>query len=330
MALNSQQLFIQADVFARQVLLHRSSFDLKRFLGSYQEEWPRLLAEAYCYDRLKAIYYGINYPSLSEWPQGLVSFPGNILLSRVIAGKSFNFHTNDAQPFALFVSVGYETDVNKLFSDVFTFCPALKEGMSDNPNYISYVNSSSETILRGLFNASIYLKSKTGEVEDKEEDDNDSSNNTRRRKKKKKNNKVIGPGSLYEMFEFSTDKFESKMLPSEFPFMNSIMDEKFDKWYYYIPDSESGINAMHFNESLFLGRAIGLSTKNNHFDIAKNPMMFACYRDNISDPFTKEEVYAITGLKSELTPYSMDQISEYLRINIINKLNNGGNDEKPF
>jgi hypothetical protein len=58
--------------------------------------------------------------------------------------------------------------------------------------------------------------------------------------------------------------------------------------------------------------------------------MFACYRDNISDPFTKEEVYAITGLKSELTPYSMDQISEYLRINIINKLNNGGNDEKPF
>lgn len=38
LVLSPEQIFFQADVFAREILTHRSQFDLKRFLGSYQED----------------------------------------------------------------------------------------------------------------------------------------------------------------------------------------------------------------------------------------------------------------------------------------------------
>jgi hypothetical protein len=287
--LDEQQLFIQADVFARQILLHRSIFDLKRFLGSYQDDWHRLLMEAYVYDRLKAIYYGVNYNNIMSWPEGLVSFPGNILLSRLIAKKTFNHFTNDEQPFSFFINVSCENNLQELFKGVLSICPNLEQGLSNTPGFPSYVNSACETVLRGLFNGSVYLNSRKGTKTSKE-------------------------GDLYQIFPFDTDKFDSKLLQDEFPFINSSMKNGFNEWFFYISDGESGVNALHFNESLFLGRAIGVCMQEN-LAVNSNNMYMVAPRNYESDPYTKEEVYAITGVKSELIPYDMDTIRKYLAIN---------------
>jgi hypothetical protein len=200
-----------------------------------------------------------------------------------------------------------------MFKEVFEICPNLKEGLSDNPKFISYVNSQSETILRGLYNGSIYLESKS----EKKSNNNKEGNN-------KKENKVKSD-SLFTMFDFSTDKLDDKMYQDEFPFANGIMNKSFKSWYFYIPDDKSGVNTLHFNESIFLGRAIGLTMPNN-LNVSSNPMYIEVPREYYSDAFCKEEVYSVTGLKSELIPYSMENIIQYLSIDV-RKLQNMRDDK---
>lgn len=288
LVLDTQQIFIQADVFARQILLHRSLFDLKRFLGQYQDDWQRILMEAYVYDRLKAIFYGIYSINMLDWPEGLVSFPGNILLSRLLARKTFLHTLEDQQPTSLNILIKFDDDVNKLFEDVFSVCPSLKEGFSTDNGVYTYVNSKCESVLRGLFNGNLYLRSR-----------NNSGSNT----------------TLYSMYEFNTDKLDSFMKQDTFPFLNGVLKgEKLNSWYFYIPDEESGPNALRFNESVFIGRGIGLSMKSN-VSVENNNLLYNSKRNYDSDPFTRDEVYAITALKSEIVPYSMDVIKRYLSIN---------------
>lgn len=303
--LDQQQLFIQADVFARQILIHRSLFDLKRVLGPYQADWQRILMEAYIYDRLKAIYYGSNSINMLELPEGLVSFPGNILLSRIIAKRAFNHYTDDSQPYSLFINLNYNDDLNALFGPIFEVCPSLRQGFSTTEGVYTYVNSQSETVLRGLFNAKIYLSSKRGSENGK--------------------TKTF---DLFELYEFNTDKFDSKLIQDSFPFMNGLMKTGLKEWYFYIPDSESGTNALRFNESIFLGRAIGLTMSDN-VNVLNNNMYSISPRNYTNDPFTREEVYSVTALKSELVPYSMEEIKHYLSINSFINKEEGGNDPTP-
>lgn len=315
LTLDVQQLFIQADVFARQILLHRSSFDLKRFLGQYQVDWQRLLMEAYVYDRLKAIYYGVNSINMHDLPSGLVSFPGNIMLSRILAKRTFNHSLNDSQPYSLFITLNSSIDLETFFEDVFTICPDLRQGFSTTEGVYTYVNSQCETILRGLYNGKIYLDSKK----------NKGGNNSKSDGKKE-------TSDLFEMYEFDTDKFDQKMLQDSFPYMNGLMKTGFKSWFFYLSDSDSGPMALRFNESVFLGRAIGLTISDN-VNVLNNNMYTTAPRNYENDPFTRDEVYSITALKSELTPYTMDEIRHYLGINSYVNVNNdngmGGNTNTP-
>jgi hypothetical protein len=284
--LDAQQLFIQADVFARQILLHRSLFDLKRFLGQYQSDWQRILMEAYVYDRLKAIYYGVNSINMLDWPKGLVSFPGNIILSRVLSKNAFIHNTNDSQPFSLNMSIYIDNNLENLFKQIFEICPRLKQGFSTRPGVYTYVNSESETVLRGLFNAKVYLKSK--------------GNN--------------GKFDLFDIHDFDTDTLDTHILRDSFALANGVMHKDFKKWFFYLPESSSEPAALRFNESIFLGRALGITMSNN-LDVSGNNMYSTAARNYISDAFTRDEVYSVTAVKSELTPYTMDEIKHYLNIN---------------
>jgi hypothetical protein len=153
-------------------------------------------------------------------------------------------------------------------------------------NY-TYVNSFCEVVLKGLLNGKIYLQS--------------------RDKDKNKFN-------LFEIYQFDTDALDSSTLKDSFAIANGVMHEDFDKWFFYLPDSQSGPEALRFNESIFIGRALGITMSSN-FDVSGNYMYSSAARNYTSDAFTRDEVYAVTAVRSELTPYSMEEIRHYLGIN---------------
>lgn len=288
LVLDAQQLFNQGDIFAREILTHRSKFDLKRFLGQYQDDWLRILCEAYVYDRLKCIYYGINNINMLDVPSGVCSFPGNIILNRWLARNSYNFQTGDRQPYTLYVRLQYANDCKKLFEQVFEICPDLKDGLSDFEGIYSYVNAQYESVLKGLFNAKSYLDTNLKDV-----------SGVRK--------------SLFEIDYLNTTSFDKVFAEANNPIVNSFLSEDGKSFYFIQPTQDSVPESLRNNETVFLARAVGI--RSTQLSISNNNMYTVVNRNNVSDPFTRDEVYAVTGLKSELVPYSMDQIKMYLGIN---------------
>lgn len=293
-----QQIAIQADVFAREILTHRSKFDLKRFLGNYQEDWLRLLHEAYVYDRIKCIYYGIMSFNLVKIPSGSFSFPGNILLMKSLIKRNFQYTTADAQPFSLYVNISYSTDIEEIFSPIFKIYPSLKEGMSDNNFIVSYVNSRCESILKGLHSGKQYLDSRSGSKE-----------------------------KLFQITEMNDSAIDTYIEVETNPIMNSFLSEDGEKFYFIFPSAESGPEAMRFNESLFASRAMGFIS--NQLNYSGNAFYTVSKRNKETDFMAREEVYAITKLKSEIVPYSNEQIKNYLSINSYpNKITNSTKEDQ--
>jgi hypothetical protein len=68
--------------------------------------------------------------------------------------------------------------------------------------------------------------------------------------------------------------------------------------------------ALRFNESIFISRACGFRSKGLNYK--GNDFYVVVERDDDCDPLTREDVYAVTGLKSEMIPFSESQISNYL------------------
>lgn len=292
--LDLQQISLQADVAARTILTYRSVFDLKRFLGSYQEDWLRLLHEAYIYDVARCIYYGINSINIFDLPNDSYAFPGHVMLLNALAKNSFKYDTGDSQPFSLYVQIKYSGDANTILKPLFDVYPDIKEGLSDNENIISYVNSRCESILKGLFYAQQYLETR-------------------------KTNKI----SLYQMVLLNDETVSATITGDSNPIFNSFLSKDLNKFYFILPASESSPNALRFNESVFIGRAIGFVSDN--IQVSGNNYYVCVKRNKSSDQFTRDEVYAITGLKSEVIPYSQEQIKEYLGINSY-KFGNGNGD----
>lgn len=291
------QISIQADVFARQVLTHRSEFDLKRFLGQYQEDWLRLLHEAYVYDRARAIYYGLNAVNLLTIPKNIISFPGHVLLFRTLSEMQYSYDTADQQPYSIYVKIKHSGNAKEILQPIFDSYPELEEGISYTPNVISYVNSRHDAILNGLFNASTYLNSR---------------------------NKIQNE-PLYEMRHLDDENIASMTNKSNNPLLNSFLSDDGSRFYYINPVSVSGPGKMRFNPSLYVGRGIGY--RSTQLVIEENSFFNVAKRDSITDPFTREEVYAITGLKSEIIPYSSSQILEYLGINSYKGFTQKGEDK---
>lgn len=280
------QISLQANIFCREMLNLKGKIDFKRFLGSYQSDWPRLLHNVYVYDRIKCIYYGINLTKMPKLPENMHSFPGNILLTHLISKNTFRFDTKDEQPFSFFVKLVYETS-SSCFDPIFTEYPDLRTGMSDNPNIISYVNIEYEPIMQGLYYAKEYLASKAKDRE--------------------------GNNNLFEIHELNSTKIESFTSGEVNPIANSFLNDDGDKFYFVLPPNESKPQALRFNASVFLPRAIGL--RSNQLILEDNNFYKVARRDTSSDIFTRDEVFSITGLKSEIIPDSRNQIMEYLGIN---------------
>lgn len=300
LSIDPSQIALQADVFSREMLNHKGKIDFKRFLGPYQVDWPRLLHNVYVYDRIKCIYYGLGLSNISKLPENMHSFPGNILLAHLISKNSFNFELRDEQPFSLFVKLAYETSLS-CFDPIFAEYPDLKQGMSDNPLIISYVNMEYEPIMQGLYYTKEYLDSKVNVKESK--------------------------NSLFEIHELNSSKIETFSSGDNNPIANSFLNEDGDKFYFVIPPNESKPQALRFNASIFLPRAVGF--RSNQLNVEGNNFYKVAKREISSDIFTRDEIFSITGLKSEIVPYSIKQIKEYLGINTYKlereRSTNGGN-----
>lgn len=280
--LDPYQVFLQGDVFARELLTHRAMFDPKRFLGSSEIDWLRLLTNAYVYDRIRCVYYGINANDLLRLPENISCFPGNALLMNLLIHKSFNFRLNDENPHVLYTNIKHP-DRKFIFESIFDIEPDLKDGLSDIPNVISYVNFKYETILNGLSHASEFMRGKFKEK-----------------------------GDLYQMVKMHDPLIKNFLNEDSNPITNSFLNKKGDKFYFTSLTGETK-RSLRFNESMFITRSIGLTS--DDFKYKGNSFYNVSSRDQRSDVFTREDVYSVTGLRSELVPYSMSQIKEYLGIN---------------
>lgn len=290
----------QADVFARQMMQHSSLFDFKRFLGSYQEDWPRLLHETYVYDRLRCIYYGYKSINMLRLPSIAYAFPGNIILMNSIIDGYYQFDSKDEQPYSLFVNIDKTVKVESLLRPVFDEYPNLEEGISSIEHAPSYVNFTYEKVLTGLFNAKSYLKTKRASFD-----------------------------NLFEIKKLDDETTRSMLLNDSNPIANSFLNTEGDKFFFTMPVERSKPQGLRFDESLFISRALGFTSK--QINVNGNNLYTSANRQAQLDPFTRDEVYSITGLKSELLPMSPNDIKRYLNINSYNAIqvkfesSNGGN-----
>lgn len=308
LTIDAQHVAAQADIFAREILRQRSNFDFKRFLGQYQDDWLRLLHETYMYDRAKNIYYGINSINMFKAPDNSYSFPGNVLLRKFLSDNSYIYQvTAESQPMTLYVTIKHSGDYKKLLQPLFDIVPDIKEGMSDIPNVYSYVNTQYEAVLFGLYNARLYLAKKGNK-------DMQSNENTENGKKTK--------SDLFQIVRMDDSTTEGFALAESNPLTNSFLSENGKSFYFVLPKDKTATEALRNNESLFLSRALGF--RRQQFSIDGNPCYLVANRNPDCDPFTRDDVYSVTGLKSELVPYSMEQMEVYLSVNSYKSYNGNG------
>jgi len=289
--LDVKHISLQADVFARQILSQKSKFDLKRFLGRRDDEWERLLHEAYIYDRLRCVYYGITDCNTYRLPSNTYSFVGHTFLMHSLSKRNFQFSSGDEEnTYTLYVRIKNK-NIQEIFKPIFEVFPDIEEGISYDPGVVSYVNAHYETVLNGLYNAKKYLD-KLNEGISKER---------------------LADIFSYEMIELNSNSIEQFFTDDSNPIINSFLGRTKTEFFFIIPQASSTFNALKFKESTFISRALGfvstqLSEKGNNFYTMAN-------RNTQNDVFTREELYSVTGIKSNLIPLPLDQIEAYLQIN---------------
>lgn len=290
------QLQQQADVFSRQLLIHKSSFDFKRALGPYTADWPRLLHEAYVYDRCKCIFYGINSVNMSEFPKNSHSFPGNVLLMHMLKERTFSFTTGDSQPYHVNLSITNAQLAMDLLQPVLDEYPDINSGISSQMNTYVYQNTIFEGILSALSDAKVYMDTK-------------------------RNATAKG---LFEIVPMNDDKIPAFLLSDANPLANSFLNKERDKYYFILPSNDSSSEVLRHNESMFITRALGLISQ--QYYLSGNPLYRIAERRENEDPMTCNEMYSVTGLKSDLTPYGHIEVLKYLGINTLGSLSTmGGN-----
>lgn len=285
--IDPQQWALQADIWSRQVMLFRSDFDFKRFLGSDYELWQQKLHLTFIYTKLKAIFYGSKANFTHEWPKDTVNFPGNVLLAHCLRDGVYQFHIEDQQPMNLYISLKLEDTFEVSTKGIFEAYPELKQGLSISGNNFSYVNVMCESILRGLSNGRDFLMSRNN-----------------------KNRSM----NMYELYSYDDENVSKFLKKDSNPFANSCLSTDFKEFKLIIPRDNTSPKTIKFNESLFLSRALGFTCDdlpsfegNNVYKVIK--------RDYYEDVFTKDEVYSITGIKSDMVPYTNDEILDYLNLN---------------
>jgi hypothetical protein len=297
MVFDTHQLALQADVFARQVLSHATVLQLRHILGREQRDWLRLLHEVYIFDRLKCVFYGVSAYNLMNFPSETYSFPGNILLMNLLAKKRFEYQTNDAQPFTLQVSIDHLRDLQVLFKPLFDIYPDMEEGISYDPAFPVYVNTNYERILKGLRDSVNRAANNFNRGNGRNGGNNN--NNNRR--------------PIFELIEMNDSRIETFTLVNSNPGWNSFLSKDGTKFSFILPEKDSVPEALRFNESLHFGRAVGFVS--NGLSYSGNNFYTVANRNPVTDFMTREEVYAITGLRSEIIPYTIEQITKYMGVN---------------
>lgn len=294
----------QADVFARQMMTYSSNFDMKRFLGSIRQDWTRLLHETYIYAKAKALYLGIYSNRIAEYPQGYYNFPGNVLVANLLKSRDFQFRTDDMIPYTVSFKVDFPSDnAADYFEELFAVYPDVAEGMSTIPGTYAYTNQTYEIVLNGLYNAQSYLNSMKSKP---------------------------GAKSQPQLFQITTydDAGILKFLNEEsFPFMNSFLAPDCKKYYFTLPTSLSGPGVLRNNESVYLPRALGF--KGVQVNFLENNLYKVATRNTVADIFCRDEMYSITGLKTEFTPNTDEEIKKYLGMNSYKSSSFGGNEPTP-
>jgi hypothetical protein len=296
-----EHVLLQADLFSRELLTHKTRFDFKRIFGHRSDDWYKEILKLYIYDALKSIYYGLNANKFRDFPDRVYSFPGNALRMALIKTNQFQFHTKGELPYHIYLRIKTK-NFDEYSRDFFKMFPDLNEGVSNDSNFPAYLNSKYEGYITGLFNAFTFLESQKGT-----------------------SSKLPG---LYEVISLFDPKLTSFLQESSFPFMNSFLSKDLRKFNFILPSEFiSSPETMKFNYSLFIGRAIGLVS--NQIYVDDNPLYKMVNRQE-RDVYAKYEMHSITGLKTELLPYSFEHIITHLGIvEVVTKVretNSGGDD----
>lgn len=294
-----RQLQTQADIFQRQMIANKTSFDFKRVLGPFTQDWPRLLHEVYIYDRLKCLYYGLFSNFISSFPNNSYSFPGNILLMQILKERQFSFEVADTQPYYEYVNVKNSKDFKELSKEVFENYPEIRMGISDNPNIFVYQNEFYEGILTGLHHAKLYMETR----------------------------KVGGTKDLFKIYKMDSSEIEEFLKSDSNPIANSFLSEDGEKFYFSLPTNSSNENSLRHNESVFFARAVGIV--GSQLYVNENPLYFVAPRKPFTDDLTCNEMYSITGLKSDMITLDAESISSYLTINSYVSKQSGGTTSEP-
>lgn len=296
------QLKQQADIFAKQMLVHKSKADFKRFLGSRDDKWKKLLHEAYVYDRCRSIYYGLNSVFMSKFPASIHSFVGNVLLANLLKDNTRKFDTKDVLQYNLYFRVDLDRKAMKLLDPVFEIYPNLKTGMSIHENSYSYINAEYESILTGLYNAKNFI-----------ERNNTTSNSNNNGSSTNSNASASSPrATIFDMCTLDSDTVLQFFSDAQYPFMNSFLNDSGDKFSFILPSNESKPESIKHNESVFLARSLGLVSKGVFRQ--ENNIYCSVPRKFSSDNLIYNEVYSVTGLKTEMLPDSEDFINAYLSL----------------
>jgi hypothetical protein len=279
------QLILQADIFANEMLSNNSSLNFKRFLGSYSRDWPRLLHEAYIYDHCRCLFYGINGGRINNLSDSCYCFPGHLLLTKMLHNPTFSYNINDEQPYNVFVNLNYSNDFSEYLNKVFDMYPKLNQGMSSSVQTPHYYNHEYEAILKGLYLGREYLATRTqNPIKD-----------------------------LFEMVVLSEETANTWINRDSNPIINSYLNNAGDKFFFILPTEVSNSKSFRSNESLFVSRAIGIRNDSSLTHLG-NTLNTIAPRRFLDDRFTKEEVYAVTGLRSEIEPKDCAHIYDYLSV----------------
>jgi hypothetical protein len=244
---------------------------------------------------------------MSMLPEGAYSFPGNLILMRMISKKNFSFNVDPTMPQQLNVRLTMSRNMDDLFGVVQALYPEIFKNMSKDDYNFSFIDSKYEAILRGLYNAKMGVNGKTVQE------------------------RTSNTYFIYEMSDPVLDKYMGENLN---PMINSFLDGGGSRFFYIVNEFESTYDKMRFNESLYFGRAVGFTNK--QLFISGNPCYTVVNRNNDKDHFTNRCLHAITGLKTELVPKDEQSIFKYLKINtytfVQDKFVNESedNDEEPY
>lgn len=296
LTLDVDHLAMQADVFTQGMDKYRSKLMLKKYISSRPSEWSQMLHETYVYDRIRCIFYGLNYNSLGKLPENINAFPGNILLMHFLAKGIFKFEENNEQPFSFTVYLEQsQQSFMQLVQPILTKYPNLSLGLTQYSNTYFY-NSHYERILTGLYNDKVYLTSRTAGKNSKNNMDN-----------------------VFEITHLNDDKLLSFLSHDSNPIGNSFLNKDRTQFLFNMPYDKSGPEALRFNESIFLTRALGFVGSN--FAYRGNSFYTNVPRSTQQDFLTREEVYAVTGIKTNSTARTEDEMKFYLKVvNLVSQL----------